>query len=94
MTEVRPCDACGGTIEPAFYRIRVSLALLDAKAANHAALVLGDEDAQLETTFVVCQACALGKPFDLGLLLERAVHARQSARYPAPASSQEDGDGQ
>ena len=34
LSELRPCDNCGGIIAPQFYVVRTSLAIIDAQAAN------------------------------------------------------------
>lgn len=34
LSELRPCDNCGGKIAPTFYVVRVSLALFDPRATN------------------------------------------------------------
>ncbi len=34
LSELRPCDNCGGQIAPMFYLVRISHAMIDAKVAN------------------------------------------------------------
>lgn len=34
VSELRPCDNCGGPIAPAFYRVKVTQALINADAVN------------------------------------------------------------
>ena len=34
LSQLRPCDKCGGKITPMFYVVRVSLAVVKADAAN------------------------------------------------------------
>jgi|ERR1051325_4054951 hypothetical protein len=34
VSELRPCDACGGPIAPMFYVLRISLALINPEAVN------------------------------------------------------------
>lgn len=34
LTELRPCDKCGGQLTPTWYVIRLSQCMLDAKATN------------------------------------------------------------
>jgi hypothetical protein len=34
VSELRPCDHCGGPIAPMFYVVRLSLALIDHRAVN------------------------------------------------------------
>lgn len=35
LSELRPCDACGGVIAPQFYVLKLSLAIIDAREANN-----------------------------------------------------------
>jgi hypothetical protein len=34
LSEIRPCDACGGTIVPMFYVLRLSMAMFKPQAVN------------------------------------------------------------
>ena len=34
LSDVRPCDVCGGKVSPLFYVLRVSQAIFNAQAAN------------------------------------------------------------
>ena len=34
LSEIRPCDECGGQIAPIFYVVRSSIAMFDSKATN------------------------------------------------------------
>lgn len=34
LSDLRPCDGCGGSVAPVFYILRVSLAAINTTAAN------------------------------------------------------------
>jgi hypothetical protein len=34
LSEIRPCDSCGGKIAPIFYQVRVSMAFFKERAVN------------------------------------------------------------
>jgi len=34
LSDLRPCDSCGGKIAPIFYIVKSNIALIDARAAN------------------------------------------------------------
>lgn len=79
VTELRPCDRCGGQITPTFYRIRIEHLAVDMQAVREVlgtamitnslelGRVLSDRDATTRLTssqFDMCIQCVMD---DLGL---------------------------